>query len=208
MVVSPLDGSLDTCCGATWGGSPARLCSSSQRPMPRAAPLICRAIVSRCQEEHQSGRYTHCAVPLNKASSLRYMRAASGARLTGGRRLCIVPPPTRHSLTPPRATPAHDTRATPLTESSPRHRWSLYGVVPWFPAPGAARRGMFWAPDPGADHCMRAQSTLGEHGAASSAGAARICLYSIVWRHAHHTQEDTMKQAVRRGLWWGGLLSL
>jgi len=172
--------------------------------MPRAAPLICRAIVSRCQEGYPSGRYTHCAIPLSRASSLRYMRAVSGWRLTVGEWLCIVPPPTRYPLTLPRATPAHDMRATPFTDRSPGHRWSLYSVVPWCPADGATRRGIFWAPDPGADRCMREQPTFGEHGAASSAGVVRLCLYSIVWRRTCHTQEDTMKQAVRRGLWWGG----
>jgi hypothetical protein len=62
---------------------------------------------------------------------------------------------------------------------------------------------MLWALDPGADHGRREQLTLGEHGAASSAGVSRICLYPIVGRRACHTQEDTIKQAVRRGLWWG-----
>src|SRR5439155_24592077 len=105
------------------------------------------------------------------------MRAASGALLTAGEWLCIVSPPTRHFLTPPRATTAHNTLAAPLTASSSRHRWSLYGVVLWFPADGAARRGRLWAPDPGADRCMHEQPAFVEHGAALSAGASRICLY-------------------------------
>ena len=51
---------------------------------------------------------------------------------------------------------------------------------------------------------MRKQPTLVEHDAAEPAGSSRLCLYLIAWCCACHTQEDTMKLWVRRGLWWGG----
>src|SRR5262245_16695129 len=98
---------------------------------------------------------------------------------------------------------AYDTFAAPRTTSQCRYRWSLYGIVPWFLADGTARRGIFWASASSANHCMRTQPILGAHDVASSAGASRICLDLSVWRRACHTQEETMQQWVRRGLWWG-----
>src|SRR5439155_9712396 len=51
--------------------------------------------------------------------SRRHMRAASGSLLTAGEWISIVLPPTRHSLTPLRATIAHDALAASLTDSPP-----------------------------------------------------------------------------------------
>jgi len=138
----------------------------------------CRSVIPR----HPLTLLLRAAAVLATASiqvhrlSLRHIRAASGSLLTAGEWLGIVLPPTRHSLTPLRATNAHNPLAAPLTDSPPDIVGRSTAVVPWFPADGAARRGMLWAPDPDADRCMREQPTLGDHGIASSAGSSRLGL--------------------------------
>jgi hypothetical protein len=135
------------------------------------------------------------------------MQAASGSLLTAGEWLGIVLLPTRHSH---RYVPRLLTMRL-LLFLLIALQTSLVALRRCPVVPG--RRGRTTG------HALGTRSRCRSlHARAANPWRARcslVCrlvpprsLYHIVWRRACHTQEDTMKQAVRRGLWWGGLLSL